>query len=82
MFVLRCSCRVCGTYMVQHEKGIRSGCICPECLSTCTLCTMSDGGKPLSPDELAAAYLMRSDQPSDAETDPLTGPISPFEYED
>lgn len=79
---MRCSCRVCGTYMIQREKGIESGCVCPECLNTCTLCTMSDGGTPLSPGELAAAYLFRNRAPEQSEADPLTGPISPEEYED
>lgn len=79
---MRCSCRVCGAYMVQREKGIESGCVCPECLNICTMCTMSDGGTPLSPAELAAAYLMRRNDLSPEETDPLTGPISPREYDD
>ena len=68
--------------MVQREKGIESGCVCPECLNTCTLCTMSDGGTPLSAGELAAAYLFRNRDVPESEADPLTGPISPREYED
>ena len=79
---MRCSCRVCGTYMVQREKGIESGCVCPQCLNTCTMCTMTSGGAPLSAQALAAAYLMRAQSHETEETDPLTGPISPREYED
>lgn len=79
---MRCSCRSCGAYVVQREKGIASGCVCPECLSTCTLCTMSDGGTPLSPGELASAYRFRLPDIAEEEADPLTGPISPGEYDD
>lgn len=68
--------------MVQREKGIESGCVCPECLNGCTMCTMSDGGTPLSAADLAAMYMFRNRDSAPEETDPLTGPISPREYED
>ena len=35
---MRCSCKVCGTYMVQREQGVESGCVCPECFYTCSAC--------------------------------------------
>ena len=35
---MRCSCRVCGTYMVQVEHGLQSGCKCPDC-GTCCGCS-------------------------------------------
>lgn len=79
---MRCSCRVCGAYMVQRERGILSGCVCPECLSTCSMCTMTDGGTPKSPEELAMRFSMLTPAVSAEEEDPLTAPISPAEYED
>ena len=34
---MRCSCRECGTYMVQAESE-HLGCVCPECGNRCTDC--------------------------------------------
>lgn len=34
---MRCSCRVCGVYMVQAEDD-KMGCVCPECFNRCTDC--------------------------------------------
>lgn len=79
---MRCSCRVCGAYMVQREQGIFSGCVCPECFSSCHMCTQSEGGTPKSPDELRSAFMLRAPDRDDGETDPFSAPISPAEYED
>ncbi len=38
---MRCSCRKCGTYMVQAEDG-KLGCVCPECFERCTDCLGTD----------------------------------------
>ncbi len=48
---MRCSCRLCGAYMVQSERGLESGCRCPECLNTCNDC-MGTAQKPLTAEEL------------------------------
>ena len=79
---MRCSCRVCGAYMVQREKGIESGCVCPDCLNTCTMCTMSDGGTPKSTADLALAYSFRRQESDENDASPFSGPISPEEYVD
>jgi len=34
---MRCSCKVCDTYMIQAESDIL-GCVCPECGYRCTDC--------------------------------------------
>ena len=34
---MRCSCPVCGTYMIQAES-VRLGCVCPECGAHCADC--------------------------------------------
>ena len=34
---MRCSCQVCGTYMV-HSESMQLGCICPECGQRCKQC--------------------------------------------
>ena len=38
---MRCSCQICGTYMVQSE-GIEKGCVCPECGARCKQCLGTD----------------------------------------
>lgn len=38
---MRCTCRNCGTYMVQAEDG-KLGCICPECFNRCRDCLGTD----------------------------------------
>ena len=38
---MRCSCQICGTYMVQSE-GIEKGCVCPECGVRCKQCLGTD----------------------------------------
>ena len=56
---MRCSCQVCGTYMVQREQGVQSGCVCPECFHTCTACISPEGGQPLGPDQLRSLLINR-----------------------
>ena len=34
---MRCSCHVCGTYMV-HSESMHLGCVCPECGYRCKAC--------------------------------------------
>ncbi|OQB23302.1 MAG: hypothetical protein BWY11_01906 [Firmicutes bacterium ADurb.Bin182] len=48
---MRCSCGNCGTYMIQSEKGLESGCICPECRSFCGIC-LGTAGEPKTPSQL------------------------------
>ena len=48
---MRCSCRVCGVYMVQQEHGLESGCRCPDCGATCHDC-MGSRQTPMSKEEL------------------------------
>ncbi|MDO4564211.1 MAG: hypothetical protein Q4C04_01195 [Clostridia bacterium] len=55
---MRCSCQNCGEYMVQSEKGLDSGCVCPECLTRCTAC-MGAMGAPKSAEELRLIARLR-----------------------
>jgi hypothetical protein len=48
---MRCSCKLCGVYMVQSERGLESGCRCPECLNICNDC-MGTAQKPLTAEDL------------------------------
>ena len=34
---MRCSCQVCGTYMV-HSESLELGCVCPDCGYRCKAC--------------------------------------------
>jgi len=38
---MRCSCHLCGTYMVQSE-GLELGCVCPDCGYRCKACLGTD----------------------------------------
>jgi len=38
---MRCSCKECGTYMVQAESD-HLGCVCPECGYRCRDCLGTD----------------------------------------
>ena len=89
---MRCSCKVCGTYMVQRERGVESGCICPQCFTVCTACISPLGGKPLSPEDLKEAYAFgafRQDLPMSSEVGEdgedislYKRPMTPEEYTD
>ena len=35
---MRCGCPQCGTYMIQSEHGLESGCVCPACFNRCSAC--------------------------------------------
>lgn len=41
---MRCSCILCGTYMVHSQRG-ESRCICPECGNTCDICMGNRNGE-------------------------------------
>ena len=81
---MRCSCKVCGTYMVQREQGVESSCVCPECLYTCSACVTPEGGSPLNPDRLRSFLLSRQvlDRENEGYSGPVHGPMRPEEYED
>ena len=38
---MRCSCQVCGTYMV-HAESMELGCVCPDCGARCKACLGTD----------------------------------------
>ena len=48
---MRCSCQICGEYMIQDERGLESRCICPNCFHTCAAC-MGTVQKPATKEEL------------------------------
>ena len=81
---MRCSCKVCGTYMVQREQGVQSGCVCPECFYTCSACISPEGGQPLSADQLRSVLMSRQflDREEEGYSDPFHSPMRPEEYED
>ena len=71
---MRCTCQVCGTYMVQDEKGLFSRCICPNCFAVCNACLGTEQ-RPLSPEDLSRLYQLRKIQdesftPSEPDSDP------------
>ena len=80
---MRCSCYNCGTYMV-HAESTHLGCVCPECLYTCSACVTPEGGSPLNPDQLRSFLLSRQflDRENEGYSDPFHGPMRPEEYED
>lgn len=73
---MRCSCKVCGTYMVQRERGVESGCVCPQCFTVCTACISPLGGKPLSAEDLKEAYAFGAFRQD------MTAPLSSEDKED
>ena len=64
---MRCSCKVCDTYMIQAESD-RLGCVCPDCGYRCTDCLGTNTVVPrdllknlafdprFSPESLAASF--------------------------
>ena len=56
---MRCSCQVCGEYMVQDEKGLESRCICPNCFTTCNACMGTEQAPIESSDRLATLAMLR-----------------------
>lgn len=67
---MRCSCRVCGTYMIQEEYGLQSGCKCPNCGEMCHDC-MGSAREPLGKEELAGyfAFQIAALRENEAQTD-------------
>lgn len=57
---MRCGCPACGTYMVQSERGLESGCVYPACLAVCRAC-MGEGARVLTPE--AIRRLERAEGP-------------------
>ena len=69
---MRCSCRECGTYMVQAESD-HLGCVCPDCGKRCSDCLGTDTVVPrdrlgalrtdprFSPENLAASFEKNND---------------------
>lgn len=55
---MRCGCPHCGIYMVNRERGLKSECVCPNCLFTCNAC-MGTEAVPLSHGELELQALLR-----------------------
>jgi len=53
---MRCSCRRCGTYMIQAE-GFNFGCVCPECLNRCRDCMGTN--TVMTPDQLHSVLAAR-----------------------
>ena len=44
---MRCSCKVCGIYMIQAESD-HLGCVCPDCGYRCSDCLGTDTVVPRS----------------------------------
>jgi hypothetical protein len=63
---MRCSCAVCGTYMVHHDNSYFE-CICPQCANNCRVCLGEGYGKPavyrLGRTVFAVSYFDRRDSP-------------------
>ena len=69
---MRCSCRECGTYMVQAESD-HLGCVCPDCGTRCNDCLGTDTvvtrdrlealqtDPRFSPENLAASFEKNDD---------------------
>lgn len=59
---MRCSCQVCGTYMV-HAESLELGCVCPGCGYRCKACLGTnsvlsrDALKHLKDDPIALAAI-------------------------
>jgi len=70
---MRCSCKVCGTYMIQAESNLL-GCVCPDCGYRCRDClgtntvVSRDMLKDLaldprfSPENLAASFEVQEEE--------------------
>lgn len=61
---MRCGCPVCDTYMVQSERGLSSGCVCPACLAACRAC-MGGEARVLTPEALRARQQEREQSADD-----------------
>ncbi|MBQ9007887.1 MAG: hypothetical protein IJ088_00970 [Clostridia bacterium] len=78
---MRCSCRRCGTYMIQAE-GTNFGCVCPECLNRCRDCMGTN--TVLSPDQLHAALSarIRADDSWEEPEEEVLGPVTREDFID
>ncbi len=54
---MRCGCPKCGIYMVQHEQGLQSACVCPACLFSCNAC-MGTEQPPVEKDEAELRQML------------------------
>ena len=63
---MRCSCRRCGTYMIQAE-GTNFGCVCPECLNRCRDCMGTN--TVMNPDQLHAVLAARTRKDASGDMD-------------
>ena len=73
---MRCSCKVCGVYMVQADSE-KIGCVCPECFYRCNDClgtntvVSRDSLKALAfdlrfqPENLAQSFIKQEDEDED-----------------
>ena len=78
---MRCSCKACGTYMVQTERGLFSGCQCPECGNICRDC-MRSVDSPLTPDQLRERFSsMKLDAVTAEPADPPEWVERPSEWQ-
>ena len=80
---MRCSCRVCGTYMIQAESVVH-GCVCPDCGFRCTDCLGTNtvvsrdqvaalaGDPRFSPENLAAQFRRGAEEDPDNGEEPET----------
>lgn len=59
---MRCACKACGAYMIQTEKGLLSGCRCPDCGNGCRDCMGSMEG----PQSVEALRRRFADGPEDS----------------
>ena len=73
---MRCSCQVCGTYMV-HSESLELGCVCPQCLARCKAClgtdtvVSRDALKRLKEDPVAVQMLFEeNDEPYEERFNP------------
>ena len=76
---MRCSCKACGTYMVQAESA-HLGCVCPDCGYRCNDCLGTNTVVPrdslralaldprFSPENLAASFEEPEEVPDEDET--------------
>ena len=72
-FTMRCSCKECGTYMIQAESD-HLGCVCPDCGCRCNDCLGTDTvvsrdrlkdlafDPRFAPENLAASFVRNEDE--------------------
>jgi len=70
---MRCSCKACGTYMIQADSDVL-GCVCPECGYRCRDCLGTDtvvsrdqlrflaSDPRFAPENLAASFEPEDDE--------------------